>query len=203
MKGRCDVADGEDSQRSFERAFDAHGPAILRYVLRRSDGNADASDAVSEAFVAAWRHWDRRPPREEEILAWLYRFAAHALTNQQRTTRRRVTLTVRAGRLSPRLTQPADDHGTFLPDVAGLMSAITTLSPTDQEVLMLLAWEELTDPHDLAAALGTSVSTARVRVHRARRRLRERLSSHDIDDSESSTTSWKSTVSLPVAEPRR
>ena len=44
------------------------------------------------------------------------------------------------------------------------------LSPRDQEVLQLIAWEDL-DITDAAKVLGCSNTTCKVRLHRARRRL--------------------------------
>jgi RNA polymerase sigma-70 factor (ECF subfamily) len=48
------------------------------------------------------------------------------------------------------------------------------LSEADRELLTLIGWEELT-PTEAAGALGISPLTARTRLHRARRRLRDRL----------------------------
>jgi RNA polymerase sigma-70 factor (ECF subfamily) len=47
---------------------------------------------------------------------------------------------------------------------------MSTLSPTDQEVLRLAAWEELSAPL-IAEAMGCSVAAAEQRVHRAKKRL--------------------------------
>ena len=44
------------------------------------------------------------------------------------------------------------------------------LSPRDQEVLQLIAWEDL-DITDAAKVLGCSNTACKVRLHRARRRL--------------------------------
>lgn len=202
MKGRCGVTESDDNaQRSFERAFDAHAAAVLRFVLRRLNGNAAAADVVSEAFLAAWRHWDRRPAAEEEMLSWLYRFAAHTLNNQQRSARREGQLAVRIGHLTPNSSQKTTDHATALSDVAALLAVIDAMPAIDREVLMLLAWEELTDPGDIARALRVSVATARVRIHRARHRLRDRLDRQDDDHADPERP--RTPVYLPTVEPRR
>ncbi len=49
-------------------------------------------------------------------------------------------------------------------------NALRRLKPSDQEVLMLAAWEELTAP-EIAAALDISTSAAEQRLHRAKKRL--------------------------------
>jgi RNA polymerase sigma-70 factor (ECF subfamily) len=48
------------------------------------------------------------------------------------------------------------------------------LHESDRELLALVAWEGLAR-EELALALGTSRAAVRVRLHRARRRLREAL----------------------------
>lgn len=52
--------------------------------------------------------------------------------------------------------------------------ALARLSPADQEVLRLTAWEELT-VDELAVTLGCGRSAAAMRLHRARARLRTQI----------------------------
>ena len=56
-----------------------------------------------------------------------------------------------------------------------LSPALAQLSDDDQEVLRLVSWEDL-NLAQVAVALGVSSGAAKVRLHRARRRLRELLS---------------------------
>jgi RNA polymerase sigma-70 factor (ECF subfamily) len=53
-----------------------------------------------------------------------------------------------------------------------LKTALRALPPDDREVLLLVAWEELT-PSEAAAVLGIPAGTARSRLHRARAVVRE------------------------------
>jgi RNA polymerase sigma factor (sigma-70 family) len=63
-----------------------------------------------------------------------------------------------------------------------VVAALDELSPEDRELLTLIAWEGLT-PSQAAAALGLAPGTARVRLHRARTRLRAQLSStSDVEE---------------------
>ncbi len=55
-----------------------------------------------------------------------------------------------------------------------LRVALDQLSESDREVLLLIAWEELS-PTQAAAVLGIKAATVRVRLHRARRRLARAL----------------------------
>jgi RNA polymerase sigma-70 factor (ECF subfamily) len=55
-----------------------------------------------------------------------------------------------------------------------VLRALATLPEKDREVLILTAWEELT-PHEAAAVVGVTPAAIRVRLHRARKRLRSAL----------------------------
>jgi RNA polymerase sigma-70 factor (ECF subfamily) len=55
-----------------------------------------------------------------------------------------------------------------------VLDALAALPEKEREVLMLTAWEELSGS-EAARVLGCSATAYRIRLHRARRRLRERL----------------------------
>jgi RNA polymerase sigma-70 factor (ECF subfamily) len=56
-------------------------------------------------------------------------------------------------------------------DLLELRDALLTLSADELEVLLLVAWEQLS-PTAAAAVLGIPPETARTRLHRARQRIR-------------------------------
>jgi RNA polymerase sigma-70 factor (ECF subfamily) len=64
-----------------------------------------------------------------------------------------------------------------------LVSAVRALPLAEREVLLLVAWEQLT-PAEAAKVPGVPQGTARSRLHRARAALRRVLSGQDSDDSE-------------------
>jgi RNA polymerase sigma-70 factor (ECF subfamily) len=74
--------------------------------------------------------------------------------------------------------QPADIEGDDAPDVLeldpDLGAALRSLSALDREALLLVAWEDLT-PTQAAHSLGISPVAFRVRLLRARRRIRSKL----------------------------
>jgi RNA polymerase sigma-70 factor (ECF subfamily) len=151
---------------AFTLVFQRHYRHVLAYALRRVD-DASAHDVVAETFLAAWRHIDRLP---DEPLPWLYRTAAHCIANQARSSRRQVRLAVRLA-LDETV---ARDHAEGVVESNRLTRALTALNDLDREALLLVAWEGL-DHRAVAYALGCSVTALRVRLHRARKRLRALL----------------------------
>ena len=84
--------------------------------------------------------------------------------------RGRARYTALAGRLAEALTV----NSTTSPLASDVLGAINTLSERDRELVMLTAWEGLT-PTEAATVLGLKPTAARVRLHRARARLREMI----------------------------
>jgi RNA polymerase sigma-70 factor (ECF subfamily) len=61
-----------------------------------------------------------------------------------------------------------------------VMAAVRTLPPAEREMLLLVAWEQLT-PAEAAKVLGVPQGTARSRLHRARATVRQVLIERDGD----------------------
>ena len=73
----------------------------------------------------------------------------------------------------------APDPASELLDDSGLgadsaRAALSGLRADDREVLQLWAWEQL-EPAEIAKVLGISANAVSIRLHRAKKRLRERL----------------------------
>ncbi|NUR92389.1 MAG: sigma-70 family RNA polymerase sigma factor [Nonomuraea sp.] len=157
----------DDERRSrFEAVYRETYEQILGYALRRCESPEDAADVVAETFATAWRRIDRLPGGDEARL-WLYGTARKVLANHRRGQSRRPRLVA----LDLDLTQVRADH----PQddalvVRAVADAFAELSTADREILALSAWEGL-DPGELAAVLRCSRNAARIRLHRARRRM--------------------------------
>ena len=158
----------DDADERLRRLYADHAGALLGFALRRGAAPEDAADLVSDVFLTAWRRIADVPAGEEARL-WLYGVARHALANQRRGARRRT-----------RLGEALREHVRTLPvpppepaDPA-LHAALAGLPELDRSLLALIAWEGLT-PTQAATVLGLRPATARVRLHRARTRLRAAL----------------------------
>ena len=157
------MSDSEGAEERFSALFRRHYDDVLRYALRRTEPDG-AADAAAEVFLVAWRRMDDVPA---EPLPWLIGTARKVLANQRRSRQRVV-------RLQLRLSAEPLPAGRDVADPVGLdprwAAALLALSPNDQEVLALVAWDGLT-ARQAAASLGCSVSAFTMRLHRARRRL--------------------------------
>ncbi len=145
----------------------------LAYRLTGND--EDASDVVQDVYLRAWRGL-RRFRGDAQFTTWLYRITANCSANQ---------LARRARHRSEPLgddVQPVEQRPEGDPELQALRggertdleAALAKLPPKLRQVLVLR------DIYDLAHSviakeLGISEAAAKVRVHRARRQLRDVL----------------------------
>lgn len=160
----------------FRALFDEHAQSVLAYLPRRLSEPADAADVLAEVFVVAWRRIDEVPAGEDGR-PWLFGVARLTLQNERRRQRRGRAL---AARLRAELGAQPDRLVLLDRSAQDVGNALNRLSVGDRELLMLVGWDGLT-PAQAAVALGTSPGAVRVRLHRARQRLRLEFRGNDAD----------------------
>jgi RNA polymerase sigma-70 factor, ECF subfamily len=176
------MTDGARRER-YEAAYRELYAPICGYALRRVREPEDAAEVIAETFATLWRRFDRCP-QGEELRPWLFGVARRVLANQRRGERRRSAL-------SERLAANVDPGTALYPDEAPseLARAFASLSDSDRELLSLVAWEGLTR-EELAVALGTNRAAVRLRLHRARKRLRDALPQTEVQFSGGQEHEW-------------
>ncbi len=160
----------EEGRREFELLYATTYRKVLAYARRRTPNLMDADDLVASTFLVAWR-------RLEEViaadipLAWLYGVAYRTLSNQRRTAARAARL---SERVRPELPASQPDLAPSVAETSEtldqVLNALATLTQRDQEILRLVAFEELTNP-EIASVLGIRSALVRSRLFRARQRL--------------------------------
>lgn len=163
-----------ERRRTFEAAYQAHFDAVHRYAVRRTEVPEDAADVVAETFLVAWRRWSEIP--YDEVRPWLYGIARNVLANHARSGRRRLRLTARVGATTTAAVVP--DPAVRRTDADPVLLALSRLAEQDRELLRLVAWEDL-QPQEIAVVLGVRPGAVRMRLARARERLRRALEEAD------------------------
>jgi RNA polymerase sigma factor (sigma-70 family) len=160
----------------FGVVFDRHFATIHRYLERRV-GQDGADELAGEVFRIAFEKRRRFRPVHESALPWLYGMATNLLLKRWRGD-------ARAARALARIQAPslngdgeleaAVDRLSAAAARTRLLEALAALNPGDRDVVVLVAWEELTY-EEVAAALDIPLGTVRSRLNRARRAFRELL----------------------------
>jgi RNA polymerase sigma-70 factor (ECF subfamily) len=177
-----DAAVIESSWREPERfavLFDRHAPHIHRYLARRA-GREVADDLVAETFLAAFAKRDRYDLGYADARPWLYGIASNLVGQHRREEVRQYRIR-QAATPEPEIPGHAERVAadvTAQATRALLAEALAALPAGDRDVLLLIAWEQLTYD-EVARALAIPVGTVRSRLHRARAKVREVLAGTD------------------------
>jgi RNA polymerase sigma-70 factor, ECF subfamily len=160
---------GQGLPAAFEDLVVLHGSALHGYLARRVPAAAD--DLLSEVWLAAFAGRGRYDPERGSARGWLFGVARNVMLAHLR----QAEPPPRAG------PEPVDDVWDAVVarlDAAAvaprLQSALAALPGIERELLLLVAWEQLS-PAEAAQAVGVPAGTARSRLHRARNRMREQL----------------------------
>jgi len=173
-----DAAVIESSWREPERfaaVFDRHAPHIYRYLARRA-GRQVADDLVAETFLAAFAKRDRYDLRYADARPWLYGIATNLIGQHHRDEVRqyRILQAAAAEHEVPGHAERVAADVTAQAMRTLLARALTALPAGDRDVLLLIAWEQLSY-QEVSQALGIPVGTVRSRLHRARATVRQVL----------------------------
>ena len=150
-------------------------------AVRLTGNEEDARDVVQEAYLRAWRGLPKFRG-ESQFSTWLYRITVNTAYSHVNRRRRH-----RAVPLSDLGTEIADQGAS--PEASAesaalssrLTAAVGKLPPKLRAVMVLKDVYGL--PHEaIAAELGISETAAKVRLHRARKKLREDLFPRRVEE---------------------
>jgi RNA polymerase sigma-70 factor (ECF subfamily) len=170
------VAAAKDGDRqAFDELVKATYADTYTLAYRLTGDEEDARDVVQEAYLRAFRGL-KRFRGDAQFSTWMYRITANCASTQlgKRNRHRHEELLDDA----PLADEDPDRDPQQRADASNLRDrlndALAELPPKLRAVVVLRDVYDL--PHeDIAAELGISESAAKVRLHRARRKLRERV----------------------------
>ncbi|MBI5083876.1 MAG: RNA polymerase sigma factor [Acidobacteria bacterium] len=146
----------------FADLYREHARAVYRFALALAGEVGLAEDLTAEAFLRIWQAGER--VRLATVRAYLLAIVRNLYLHELRHLKRRVELV-------DNLPCRAVDHE-INDELRQVLASLQQLPETDRAALLLRAEHGL--PYEeIAAVLGLTVSTAKVKVHRARLRLNE------------------------------
>jgi RNA polymerase sigma-70 factor, ECF subfamily len=174
----------ESAELRFQRVYNEYQGKIFRY-LTRMVGENEAEDLTQEVFVKIGQALETFRG-ESNLSTWIYRIATNAALDKIRHPSNR-----RSGEnLMPveAITETKEDENTWIgesvasteqkvirQEMNGCIREIIQMLPEMyRHVIVLSELEGLTDG-EIAHVLGLTLQTAKMRLHRARAKLREEL----------------------------
>jgi RNA polymerase sigma-70 factor, ECF subfamily len=166
---------------AYETVVRIHGGRLLSVARRFLPNNEDAQDAVQEAFIKAFRAIGTFEERAQ-LHTWLHRILVNTALMKIRSRKRRPEESI--DDLLP--TFQADGHQTTescdwsdaifeRKETAAMVRRAIAQLPDHYRTVLTLRDIEERDTMETAAALGTTTTVVKVRLHRARQALRTLL----------------------------
>ncbi len=169
---------------AFEAFYREHVEAVQRFVARRVDDPYLAADLTADVFVAAIESARSYRQGRGEPGSWLFGIARNVVADEWRRNAKELRTTAR---IRGRELVEEDDLAALHDRIDGESSARTLyaelrgLPAGERAVLELVALDGLS-AGEAGHALGIGPVAARVRLHRARRRLQSGLEDVDTTD---------------------
>ncbi|MGI9023634.1 MAG: RNA polymerase sigma factor [Acidimicrobiales bacterium] len=149
--------------------------ATFTLAYRLTANEEDARDVVQDAYLKAYRGI-KRFRGDSRFSTWMYRITANCastlLSRRTRSSHDELSVDEPLADTRPESDPEAMAEARYVRD--RMTAALAELPPRLRAVVVLRDIYDL--PHEaIAAELGISQEAAKVRLHRARRKLRERL----------------------------
>ena len=164
-----------DLDRAFEDFYRAHLRDVYSYAYYRIGNHHDAEDLTEQAFLQAYRHFDRarRESNGRPLRPWVIRIAHNLASNYYRDRSRRPQTPLDS-------TEPlATRHDTVAiaegrEELRQVMANLEHLSDDRREAL-IMRFALGMDNREIARALGRSDGATKVLIHRAIKQLQEEM----------------------------
>lgn len=155
----------------FTALYQAHHRQVYAYAVTRA-GRQLADEVVAETFLVAWRRLPALP--RATPLPWLLAVARKIVYERYRAEERQRAVTAEMCAWITDAEASVADVADGVAERAAVLTALARLSDDDRELLTLVAWHGLA-PGQAARVLGCSTATYYVRLHRARRHLKNAM----------------------------
>jgi len=164
---------------AFGELADRHAPRLTALAGRLLGDAVEAEDLTQETLLQAYLGLDRlRDP--ERFSSWIYGIALNLAKMRLRSRRNGAlpSLAVDAARLAELVAaEPSPAEVVEARELWSLVESALGVLPAEQRRAVLLHYVDGLSCEEIAALLDEPAGTVRVRLHRARARLRDRLSS--------------------------
>ena len=149
---------------SFQDLYESYATDVFRFAYWLAGDRSEAEDITSETFVRAWVN--SRAIRTETVKAYLFAIARNLFLKRQKRTRRQVVLEDVYADPAP---GPGDQVESRL-ELKRVKQLLQALPEIDRAAFVMRVQHEL--PYaEIARVLDLSLTAARVKVHRVRKKL--------------------------------
>jgi RNA polymerase sigma-70 factor, ECF subfamily len=165
--------------RAFEELYQAHLRDVYSYAYYRVGNHHDAEDLTEQAFLQAYRHFDRarRESDGRPLRPWLIRIAHNLASNYHRDRARRPEAALDA--VEPPSAPLATEQ--IVEDREELRTVIDRLDglPEERREALIMRFALGMSNREIARAMGKTDGATKVLIHRAIKQLEELMEAAD------------------------
>jgi RNA polymerase sigma-70 factor, ECF subfamily len=166
---------GDEYAELLRAVHDEHGPALMRYVLRLTNGDTQfAEDVVQESLLRLWKKPDLLDQPSESARAWLFTVARNVVIDDRRSSRfsREFSAEIVPERNNPDAIDPALDKWI-------LSDALLSLTKEHRTAIVRAYYLGQTVA-DIAEQEQIAEGTVKSRLHYALKALRNALQERGV-----------------------
>jgi RNA polymerase sigma-70 factor (ECF subfamily) len=162
---------------AFGELYDRHFDRIYAYIYRKTGDRQAAEDLTSDTFMKALANLKGYTYTGQPFAAWLYRIASNLVTDYYRARRPVASLDEGLQMVAP--GQTPEEAALALDDQQAVIRAIQTLSP-DQQDVVLMRFNGDMKLKDIATALGKTEGAVKALMFRALGSLKGKLTESGV-----------------------
>ncbi|HYF92111.1 MAG TPA: sigma-70 family RNA polymerase sigma factor [Symbiobacteriaceae bacterium] len=162
---------------AFGELYDSHFDRIYAYIYRKTGDRQVAEDLTSETFMKALANIKGYNYTGQPFAAWLYRIASNVVTDHYRS--RRVTTSLDEGLQIPDRGTSPEEAALRLDDQQAVARAIQSLSPDQQDVILLRFSGDM-KLRDIGQVIGKTEGAVKALMFRALNSLKGKLTESGV-----------------------
>jgi RNA polymerase sigma-70 factor (ECF subfamily) len=159
---------------TFEDLYEGYAPDVYRFALWLTGNRQEAEDITSDTFVRAWVRI--HTIRTETLKAYLFTIARNIYLEQLRKGKRQVAL----NDVYPDPAPQPDKVVESQLDILRVQRFLLILPEIDRAAFVLRVQHQLPCA-EIARVLGLSLSAAKVKIHRVRKKLLASFVDQEVD----------------------
>lgn len=164
----------ENTAEEFERIIDKHSQRVLSTARNILGDYQRAQDVHQEVFLSVWKRWHKYNG-QTNWPAYLYRATVRKALELAKTRKLRSLDTTDNGSFAKNLSP---DDSLRAEELRQKLTELIAALPKRQADVFILSKIEGVESSEIARMIGCSIETVRVHLHRATKRLADKLAKY-------------------------
>ncbi|OHA24368.1 MAG: hypothetical protein A3H57_03510 [Candidatus Taylorbacteria bacterium RIFCSPLOWO2_02_FULL_43_11] len=162
----------KEQEKAFLEAYDTYADVIFRHSLMRLSDRDEAKDVTQETFLRYWKYVSTEGEAVRNVRAFLYHVANNLIIDHWRKKKAEsLDDLLEAGF---QVAEREEENTDFEVEAANVILLFKTFPDRERDTLVLRYVDDLS-VKKIAELMGESENAVSVRIHRALKKLKEKL----------------------------